>query len=140
MKPWVVTFISVLVKKLKQVSRKRKHREGLEKREHYELGRDYLKSKGYKIVEVWECKWWESVKEEENVRNHVRKNFPFKLPLKQESLLAKIRNGEMFGYVQCDLEVPTGLKCKFLNFPPILKKSSTLVELIFWALYERLRC
>ena len=63
----------------------------------------------------------ESVKEEENVRNHVRKNFPFKLPLKQESLLAKKRDGEMFGYVQCDLEVPTGLKYKFSNFPPIFK-------------------
>ena len=94
---------------------------GIRKREHDELRRDYLKSKGYKIVEIWECKWWESVKEEENVRNHVRKNFPFKLPLKQESLLAKIRDGEMFGYVQCDLEVPTGLKYKFSNFPPIFK-------------------
>ena len=59
------------------------------KRELDEMRRDHLKSGGYKIVEIWECKWWESVKEEENVRNHVRKNFLFKLPLKQESLLAK---------------------------------------------------
>ena len=36
------------------------------------MRRDYLKSKGYKIVEIWECKWWESVKEEENVGNHVK--------------------------------------------------------------------
>ena len=57
---------------------------GIRKREHDELRRDYLKSKGYKIVEFRECKWWESFKEK-NVRNHVRKNFPFKLPLKQES-------------------------------------------------------
>ena len=62
---------------------------GIRKREHDELRRDYIKSKGYKIVEIWEFKWWESVKEEENVRNHVRKNFPFKLTLKQESLLVK---------------------------------------------------
>ena len=40
-----------------------------------------------------ECKWWQSVKEEENVRNHVRNNYCFKLFLKQESLLAKIRDG-----------------------------------------------
>ena len=39
----------------------------------------------------------------------------------QESLLAKIRDGKMFGYVQCDLEVPDGLKYKFSNFPPFLK-------------------
>ena len=89
--------------------KKEKHR-GIRKREQDELRRDYLKSKGYKIFEIWECKWRESVKEKEIVRNHVRKNFPFKLPLKQESLLAKIRDGEMFGYVQCDLESTAGLK------------------------------
>ena len=94
---------------------------GVRKREHDELRRDYLRNKGYNIVEVWECKWWERVKEEENVRNHVRKNFPFKLPLKQESPLAKIRDGKMFGYVQCDLDVPDGLKYKFSNFTPIFK-------------------
>ena len=41
--------------------------------------------------------------------------------MKQEFLLAKIRDGKMFGYVQCDLEVPDGLKYKFSNFPPIFK-------------------
>ena len=94
---------------------------GIRKREHDELRRDYLRNKGYDIVEVWECKWWERLKEEENVRNHVTKNFPFKLPMKQESLLAKIRDGKMFGYVQCDLEFRDGLKYKFSNFPPVFK-------------------
>ena len=94
---------------------------GIRKRVHDELRRDYLRNKGYNIVEVWECKWWERVKEEENVRNHVRKNFPFKLPMKQESHLAKIRDGKMFGYIQCDLKVPDGLNYKFSNFPPIFK-------------------
>ena len=56
---------------------------GIRKRGHDELRTYYLKGKEYKIVEIWECKWWESVKEEENVRNHVRRNFLFKLPLKQ---------------------------------------------------------
>ena len=95
---------------------------GIRKREHDELRRDYLRNKGYNIVEVWECKWWERVKEEENVRNHVRKNFPLKLPMKQESLLSKIRDGKMFRYVHCDLEVPDGLKYKFSNFPPIFEE------------------
>ena len=47
----------------------------------------------------------------------MRNNFPFKLPLTQESLLAKIIEDELFGYVQCDLEVPDGLK--FSNYPSI---------------------
>ena len=94
---------------------------GIRKREHDELRRDYLRNKGYNVGNVWKGKWWEGVKEEENVRNHVMKNFPIKLPMKQESLLAKIRDGKMFGYVQCDLEVPDGVKYKFSNFPLIFK-------------------
>ena len=95
---------------------------GNRKREHDELRRVYLRSKGYNIVEVWEYKWWERVNKEENVRDHVRKIFPFKLPMKQESLLAKRKDGKMLGYVQCDLEVPDGLKYKFSYFPPSFEK------------------
>ena len=94
---------------------------GLKKREYDELRRDYLRNKGYKVVEIWECNWWETVKGDESVKIHVRNNFPFKLPLTQESLLTKIREDKLFGYVQCDLEVPDGLKYKFSNFPPIFK-------------------
>ena len=82
---------------------------GIRKREHDEVRRDYLRNKGYNIVEV---------------RNYVRKKIPFKLPMKQESLLAKIRDGKLFGYVQCGLEVPDGLTYKFSNFPPIFKSSN----------------
>ena len=96
-------------------------RRGIRKREHDQLRRDYLRNKGYNIVDVCECNWWERVKEEENVRNHMRKNFTFKLPRKQESLLAKVRDGKILGYVQCGLEIPDGLKYKFSNFPPFLR-------------------
>ena len=94
---------------------------GLKKREYDELRRDCLRNKGYKVVEIWECNWWETVKGDESVKIHVRNNFPFKLPLTQESLLKKIREDKLFGYVQCDLEAPDGLKYKFSNFPPIFK-------------------
>ena len=93
----------------------------LKKREYDELSRDHLRNKGYKVVEIWECNWWETVKGDESVKIHVRNNFPFKLPLTQASLLTKIREDKLFGYVQCDLEVPDGLKYKFSNFPPIFK-------------------
>ena len=51
----------------------------------------------------------------------MRNNFPFKLALTQVSLFAKIREDKLFGYVQCDFEVPDGLKYKFSNFPPMFK-------------------
>ena len=94
---------------------------GIKKIEHDELRRDYLRNKGYSIVEVWECNWWECVEEEEKVKYHVRKDFPLKLTMKQETLLAKIKDEQMLVYVQYDLEVPDGLKYKFSNFPPVFK-------------------
>ena len=42
---------------------------GLKKREHDELRRDYLRNRGYKVVEIWECNWWETVNESETVMN-----------------------------------------------------------------------
>ena len=79
---------------------------GLKKREYDELRREYLRNKGYKVVEIWKCNWWEPLKVDESVKIQVRNNFPFKLPLTQESLLATIREDKLFGYVQSDLEVP----------------------------------
>ena len=94
---------------------------GLKRRECDELRRDFLRNKGFKVVEIWEYIWWETLKDYESAKNHVKNNFPFTLPLSQEPLLAKIREDKLFGYVQCDLEVPDGLKYKFSNFPLISK-------------------
>ena len=35
--------------------------------------------------------------------------------------MEQIRSGKLFGYVQCNIEVPEELKEKFANFPPIFK-------------------
>ena len=41
--------------------------------------------------------------------------------MSSEKLLARIEEGNFFGYVQCDLEVPEELRERFANFPPIFK-------------------
>ena len=38
--------------------------------------------------------------------------------------MEQIRSGKLFGYVQCDIEVPEVLKKKFANFPPIFKNTN----------------
>ena len=38
--------------------------------------------------------------------------------------MEQIRSGKLFGYVQCDIEVPEELKKKFDNFPPIFKNAN----------------
>ena len=94
---------------------------GLKKGEYDKMKRDFLWNKGYKFVEIWEFNWWERLKSVQSVQNQSRNNIPFKLPLKQDSLLAKIRDEKLFTHVQCDLEFPDWLKYKFSDFPPIFE-------------------
>ena len=41
--------------------------------------------------------------------------------MSSEKLLARIEEDNLFGYVQCGLEVPEDLRERFANFPPIFK-------------------
>ena len=68
-----------------------------------------------------ECEWWDHVQENSMLKNHIRINFPYKLLLRKETLLTRIHEDKLFGYVQCDLEVPEELRERFANFPPIFK-------------------
>ena len=72
----------------------------IKKRKHDELRQDHLLKKDETLKRYWECNCWENVKEDESVINHVTIKLPFGKPLKQISLLAKIRGWELFGYVQ----------------------------------------
>ena len=94
---------------------------GTKKRETDELQKGYIREKGYSIGEMCECSWWDQLKNNVHVKNHVRTHFHFKRPLSSNSLQQNIRNETMFGYVQCDLSVPDTLKANFSNFPPIFK-------------------
>ena len=86
-----------------------------------ELRREYIKERGYKIQEMWECEWWNHFKTDSSIKNHVKTNFSYKRPLSTDSLLEKTKNRSLFGNVQCDLIVPDELKPTFSNFPPIFK-------------------
>ena len=97
---------------------------GLQKRESDKLRKKHLEKKGYKIIEMRECEWWDQVQMSSFLKNHIRKNFPYKLPLSMEILLKRIDEDKLFGYVQCDLEVPEVLYERFANFPPIFKNSN----------------
>ena len=85
-----------------------------------QMRKQYIEKKGYN-VEMWECEWWNLYKTTTCVKQHLRQSFPYKRPLREESLLEQIRSCKLFGYVQCDIEVPEVLKKKFANFPPIFK-------------------
>ena len=88
------------------------------------LRKQYIKEKGYNVVEMWECEWWNLYKKTTYVKEHLRESFPYKRPLKKKSLMEQIRSGKLFGYVQCDIEVPEELKKKIASFPPIFKNTN----------------
>ena len=97
---------------------------GNKKREMDQMRKQYIKEKGYNVVEMWECEWWNLYKTTTCVTEHLREPFTYKRPLREESLLEQIRSGKLFGYVECDIEVPEELKKKFANSPPIFKNTN----------------
>ena len=97
---------------------------GVNKRQQDEMRRDYIQQKVYQIVEMWECEWWSLYKTDASVKSHHRKNFPYRHPLSEEGLLHVFIDGRLFGYVQCDIEVPEHLRDYFSNFPPIFKNTA----------------
>ena len=76
------------------------------------------------VFEAMACEWWNLYKTTTCVKEHLKVSFPYKRPLWEGSLLEQIRSGKLFGYVQCDIEVPEELKKKFANFPPIFKNTN----------------
>ena len=73
---------------------------------------------------MWESEWWNLYKTTSCVKQHLRESFPYKRPLREESLLEQTKSGKLFGYVQCDIEVPDEIRTKFANFPPIFKNTN----------------
>ena len=58
--------------------------------------------------------------------NYISENFLYRRSLTEQQLLEGMKKGSLFGYVQCDIEVPENLRVNFVNFPPIFK--NTLVS------------
>ena len=73
---------------------------------------------------MWECEWWNLYKMTTCVKEHLRGSLPYKRPMREKILLEQIRSDKLFGYVQCDIEVPEELKKKIANFPPIFKNTN----------------
>ena len=66
----------------------------------------------------------ETIQNNRTVKQHIRGHFPYRYSLAAQQILEEIKKGKLFGYVQCDIEVPEKLRSKFNNFPPILRNTS----------------
>ena len=97
---------------------------GTKKRELDEMWRQCIQEKGYTVVKMWECEWSKLYNTGVSVKEHLRESFPYKLPLRQDHLLDKIKSGALFGHAQCDIEVPEQLREKLATFSPNFKKTN----------------
>ena len=96
---------------------------GSRRRELDELRRSHIPEKGFTVNEIWEYEWRTLYKTTANVKLHIRENFPYERSLTEQQLLEG-KTGSLFGYAQCDIEVPKNLRVNFANFPPIFKNTS----------------
>ena len=97
---------------------------GNKKKEMDQMRKQYIEEKGSNVVEMWECEWWNLYKTTTCVKKYLRESFPYKRPLREERPLKQIRSVKLFGYVQCDIEVPEELKKNFATIRSIFKSTN----------------
>ena len=49
---------------------------GVKKRQQDQMRKGYIRQKGHKIIEMWECNWLELYRIDGTVKNYLRVNFP----------------------------------------------------------------
>ena len=75
------------------------------------------------VIEIWDCDWWTLYKTTNTVKKHIREGFPDRRSLAAEQTSEEMKERKLFGYLQCDSEVPEKLMSKFVNFPALFKKT-----------------
>lgn len=81
-----------------------------QKRQHTQKIADYIRSSGYNLVEMWECRW--RVYKAASHTIHNRYLYPTETIYRMEerALLSYIEDESIFGAVECDISVPEELK------------------------------
>ena len=67
---------------------------------------------------------WNLYKTTTCVKENLKESFSYKRPLREERLLEQIRSGKLFGFEQCDIEVPEELNKNFAIFPAIFRNTN----------------
>ena len=67
-----------------------------------------------KVVEMWECEW----KRERDPPPRQKCN------MTQQQILAAVVDGTLFGMIECDIRVPSGLRAHFAEMQPVFKNAN----------------
>ena len=88
---------------------------------------EYIKSKGCRVVEMWECEWRDMKKTNRELQcfiaTEVRRTLD-KVKIKSPvRILSEVRNERLVGCVEVDIRVPDHLKEKLSEMCPIFKNA-----------------
>ena len=77
-----------------------------------------------KVIEMSECEWNQMKKNDPTIVEFVNKNIPHPttVGMSEGQVLNKIRDGTLFGMVQCDIKVTEHLEDYFSELQPFFKK------------------
>ena len=86
---------------------------------------NYLRQLGYTVVEMYECEWREMKAKNKSLQQFIgtyfRRRLDKKSTMTEAEILAAVTSSELFGMVECDIEVPPELREHFAEMPPIFK-------------------
>ena len=87
---------------------------------------EYLKQLGYRVVVMWECQWSKIVSFSVEIKSFLSAYFGkvygrMKDGMSTESILARVADGRLFGFVECDVSVPEDKLDYFSEMAPVFK-------------------
>ena len=96
-------------------------------REETRANTEYIRSKGYLVVEMWECDWRLLKRTNRElqwfINTEVRRTLDKVKIMSPEQILSEVRNERLFGCVEVDIRMPDHLKEKFREMCPIFKNT-----------------
>ena len=91
-----------------------------------------LQDQGYNVEIIWEKDWQTLLTQRPDIKSYLsqhRTYTHFKKYLTQDQIIQYIKDGRLFGFVECDTEVPDHLKEHFSEMTPISVKIQKEVSL-----------
>ena len=91
----------------------------------------YLQEKGYNVEIIWESNWNTLVESRPEIKTYIsqlRTFTHFKKTLSQDQIIQYIKDGHLFGFVECDIHTPEHLKEYFSEMTPIFKNTGVSLK------------
>ena len=90
-----------------------------------------LQDQGCNVEIIWEKDWQALLTQRPDIKSYLSRHRTFthfKKYLTQDQIIQYIRDGHLFGFVECDTEVPDHLKEYFSEMTPILKNVDVCLD------------